>query len=970
MSLTVADFAAFVGEMHSKDGPARTPFPWQQALVSRVVERGWPKVIDVPTGLGKTSVIDVYAFTAALAPESVPRRLFFVIDRRIVVDEAYEHASRVEQALRNARPGTIARQVADALRLPGDERPLEVTRMRGGVTWAWRWVDRPDRRAIVVGTVDQVGSRLLFRGYGVSDRLRPIDAALVGTDSLIVIDEAHLSDAFVCTVHAATGGEPPALTQRPQVVTMSATPARGDEDVHGITDADRADPIAARRLTAGKRLRTVLVETTPAREGKTVPAALASLAESLAADAGPGCVVGVVVNTVARARAAFELLRARNERAVLLTGRVRPVDRDMLLTTWYPSMRAGRVRSDGPPTYVVATQTIEVGANIDFDGLVTESAPLPSLVQRLGRLNRLGDAPGAAAAVVVHNSAAAEADEVYGEARLATWHWLTERLPSTPPDAAEGATTDASPAALRELLDATDAQIVNSLLPTPPYVPVLFERTLDSWVRTAPAPAPDTPVAPFLHGIDRPSSDVSIVWREGADVGELRRDLLAVPPAAEEMLDVSLAAARRWLTAREVALLADEGGATLVADDETDARPAQRLQRDRNGAEVRPVRYRGPDDIPEIRPNQIAPGDVIVVSAAFGGCDEFGWHPGSTQPVIDVADLADRRGRPLVRARDYLVTTVAPRYGPDVADVARAMVDLLAGPEREDHTQLKRTLKDMLRVVTSATDALPLRRSLAGLGGRADPTLPLSGDDDELRLPYPLVSIDGHAAVAEDRSEFGSSAGGHKVSLLGHQAAVSAKAVDFARSLHLPDEVVEAVRLAALWHDEGKRDPRFQAMLHGEQAYRAWYAEPLAKSGMAGTDRAAFRRARERSGYPLRMRHEALSARAAAAWLEHSDGDVDADLVRHLVASHHGWSRPLLPPVIDPDPRKVDFGNDVILDSSECVDLTQPARFARLNARYGRWGLALLETVVRLADIHCSETGESHDIIETGESDG
>ena len=36
------------------------------------------------------------------------------------------------------------------------------------------------------------GSRLLFRGYGSNQRLRVVDAAMAGTDSLVLLDEAHL----------------------------------------------------------------------------------------------------------------------------------------------------------------------------------------------------------------------------------------------------------------------------------------------------------------------------------------------------------------------------------------------------------------------------------------------------------------------------------------------------------------------------------------------------------------------------------------------------------------------------------------------------------------------------------------------------------------------------------------------------------------------------------------------------------
>ena len=52
------------------------------------------------------------------------------------------------------------------------------------------------RAGIMVGTIDMIGSRLLFSGYGCSVRTRPLHAGLLGQDVLILHDEAHLEPAF------------------------------------------------------------------------------------------------------------------------------------------------------------------------------------------------------------------------------------------------------------------------------------------------------------------------------------------------------------------------------------------------------------------------------------------------------------------------------------------------------------------------------------------------------------------------------------------------------------------------------------------------------------------------------------------------------------------------------------------------------------------------------------------------------
>ena len=161
----------------------------------------------------------------------------------------------------------------------------------------------------------------------------------------------------------------------------------------------------------------------------------------------------------------------------------------------------------------------------------------------------------------------------------------------------------------------------------------------------------------------------------------------------------------------------------------------------------------------------------------------------------------------------------------------------------------------------------------------------------------------------------------------------------------------------------GKVDQRFQAMLFDGSEIAAELAEePLAKSGMSPDDRARRLRALRLSGLPRGARHEAWSEAIVAAHVEGLKEPYpgDEDLLRHLVASHHGHARPLLPPVDDPGVHTVDAAiEDVDVHTAlpTGVRLDDADRFAELNARYGRWGLALLETVVRCADMTVSSEG-------------
>lgn len=63
------------------------PFPWQEALYDRFKRGEIPKSCNLPTGLGKTSVIAVWLIALANHPERMPRRLVYVVNRRTAVDQ-------------------------------------------------------------------------------------------------------------------------------------------------------------------------------------------------------------------------------------------------------------------------------------------------------------------------------------------------------------------------------------------------------------------------------------------------------------------------------------------------------------------------------------------------------------------------------------------------------------------------------------------------------------------------------------------------------------------------------------------------------------------------------------------------------------------------------------------------------------------------------------------------------------------
>ncbi|HWA80372.1 MAG TPA: type I-U CRISPR-associated helicase/endonuclease Cas3, partial [Acetobacteraceae bacterium] len=181
------------------------PMRWQERLFDRFEDGAIPQALDLPTGLGKTSVIAVWLLALAWEAErgevKIPRRLIYVVDRRTVVDQATDVAERLRASLRSAPAASLTAQVRDQLNKlcidpTDDASPLAISTLRGERADNREWQSDPGRPAIIIGTVDMIGSRLLFSGYGVSRRMRPFHAGLLGQDTLLVHDEAHLSEPF------------------------------------------------------------------------------------------------------------------------------------------------------------------------------------------------------------------------------------------------------------------------------------------------------------------------------------------------------------------------------------------------------------------------------------------------------------------------------------------------------------------------------------------------------------------------------------------------------------------------------------------------------------------------------------------------------------------------------------------------------------------------------------------------------
>jgi CRISPR-associated endonuclease/helicase Cas3 len=996
--LGIEHFEEFFGAMWAReDGeghrqPLR-PFDWQVQLLSKVRSAGWPSTLDLPTGAGKTATLDIALFALALdafvAPDQrrQPRRIVLVVDRRVVVDQAYHRAVHLASQLQSARGGVLAR-VAEALRsLQCDSAALPVMPaiLRGGMPRESEWARTPHQPAILVSTVDQVGSRLLFRGYGVSDSMKPIHAGLLGRDTLYLLDEVHLSRPFeqtldaIATVYAHADGLDATSARPIRVVRMSATVAERPDDTFSWSEADR--PTLGPRLSASKRarLRTVDTPSDPLRARDLLARACVEETHRIVAG-GARRVIAAIVNRVDTARriamlASDELPEGWSVR--LMTGRMRPLDRADLERDLVERIRAGRTRTD-ERILVVSTQAIEAGADFDFDALITECASLDALRQRFGRLDRMGDLVTTEAVVLAASSDVAESagpDPIYGNAICKTWSWL--RSPDGAPNGDVEVVdfgVDAMNARVARLADAKRSE----LLTPKRAAPVLVGSHLDRWVQTLPQPSADPDIAAFLHGPDRGTADVHVVWRADIDpaaIGEpdlegLSEMLDVVPPSALEALSLPIWAVRTWLGSVAGRSHGQQVAVPAIADVEGTTAPVDEDNREMAPALV----WRGDTVNVARKPKEIKPGDTLVVPAFYGGISQtFAcWDPEASEPVVDRGDEAQlfQRARAVVRWHpevlrewnlpDVLRSGPNPRSAEDEVSTDDAR---LAFEEWRNQALMSGKTPAWVQCLLSAlaTRTTVVEVVTATGAWRATRGSGRISRDDLRRLTGIAFFAASDSADATTENDGGSFLG-TAISLDQHLDGVASFANRFGLALSLTETLTNDITLAARLHDLGKADPRFQLMLHGGDPVRHAVASTLlAKSELPATDRAARERARIAARYPRGMRHELMSVALVEANPTLAARAHDWDLVLHLVASHHGWCRPLAPPIRDREPVNVHATFDGISLSRDSdhalarVDSGVTERFWRLVRRYGWWGLAWLEAIVRLADHRESE---------------
>jgi CRISPR-associated endonuclease/helicase Cas3 len=841
------------------------PFPWQEDLFLRFVSEKFPADVSLPTGTGKTSIMAIWLLALAeklsvdLRQNAIPRRLIWVVNRRVVVDQATSEAEQLRQRVND--PAIVELEpIRCALRklsAKNSDDILGISTLRGQFEDNAEWRNDPSRPAVIVGTVDMIGSRLLFSGYGVGFKAKPLHAGFLGQDVLLVHDEAHLEPAFQELLIAIREeqkrcGEFGKL----HVMALSAT-SRATSDAFGLTQAEKDVPyqmpdppetplhVIWRRQGAKK---TICLHENNADE-------IAGLA--LEQFKNSGCAILVFVRRVEDVKGIARKLKSSKQQVQQLTGTMRGFERDKLVSedAIFRRFLSG-AKTDGTTVYLVCTSAGEVGVNISADHLICDLSPFDSMVQRFGRVNRFGDRNDTQ--IHIFHPAKFKKDDDLDDRREKTLT-LIQKLPGK----------DASPKALGGL---DPKECFAAFTPTPRILPAT-DILFDSWaLTTIKGKLPGRPaVEPYLHGISEyEPPETYVAWREEVDV--ITEELSTQHPPEDLLEDYPL---------KPHELLRDRSGRVLedlkkLAKRHPDA-PVWLLADD---GSVEPSTLK---DLAGDKKKDRIDYKTILLPPSVGGLSE-GLLDGDSDTAGDVADEWPEGDGPQPRIR-----------------------------VRDANPQLMEKIKGMRLIRTIDTVPRAEEESDGGeVAGRRYwhwYELPKWADND------------------------GSKSGTGAVLLQVHTDDVVCNTKRMVGQLPLSDELRKAIVIAARFHDHGKQRPLFQRIVGNADSNLL-----LAKSG------------RKKLPYSLNehYRHEFAFLLDFEKESEFLDLSQDMkELALHLVAAHHGRGRPHFPIEEAYDPQATE--KDIAIAAAEV-----PQRFARLQRKYGRWGLAYLESLLRAADYAAS----------------
>jgi CRISPR-associated endonuclease/helicase Cas3 len=531
----------------------RKPFQWQSGLFRQLINGNSPESLSLPTATGKTyGILRCWLGALCEKPSIVPRRLAYVVNRRAVIDQVYEDALSLAEKVRES---SLAEKISKAIPGASVDKSLGVYAFRGQRSLDHEWLSYPERPAILIGTVDMLGSRLLFRAYaGSGDWRRAQSAGLLGQDTWFVLDEPHLAHPFRNLLSGIKQQLSESPTPRPFWFTQIGATNRGKSSGDDkLQESLKEDENLASRLSANKR---VFVSGKAINSDEFVDEVVRISSSALAS--GKPVSIAVIVSTVRLARSLTERLSSakltQNPKVVCITGAMRGVDRDSLLASQdFRDAFAASGRTRMNSAVLVGTHCLEAGFDGDFDLLVSDITSMPSVLQRLGRLNRVGEAKESEGHLFLIHDKKGEPMHV---AATPTHEWLRQLEGHSQPAVLSGSYGTVCGksilAAWDNLSSGEKDRLSEPTVAHPPFQ--RMDAMLFSMSSSLPLASKGRPEL-YLHGFELPEkAETSFVWRDEAQWlqgDDLAEALLYRRPLPSELGQLSPFAAREELAAMQ-----------------------------------------------------------------------------------------------------------------------------------------------------------------------------------------------------------------------------------------------------------------------------------------------------------------------------------------------------------------------------------------------------------------------------------